>query len=88
MTAMTQEEYDRIREAQMQGVHIVADFNPFRRFCTARGITGKAKKKFRKVLAQRASAKAALEREKKEARTQGGLVNVGQSAGHYRTPGR
>ena len=48
--------------------------NPFRRFCKAKGIKGKGKKKFRRELARRASAKAALADE----RTSGGLIYEGR----------
>ena len=48
--------------------------NPFRRFCEAKGIKGKGKKKLRRELAKRASAKSALANE----RTSGGLIYEGR----------
>lgn len=56
--------------------HIVRlEPNKFRQFCKLKGIKGKGKKRFRKVLRENARAKLALA----DKQTQGGLVNVAQA---------
>lgn len=80
-TLRQQRDLERVRRhkmlAEIGGREVEAGFNKFRRFCKAKSLTGKRKKKFRKVLRQvneaKASAKLALEFQ----RTADGLIPGG-----------